>query len=136
MDLRMYSKLVVILFGLVPTTILLLLSFIPLGISFTFIFDDTYDFSILMLAPSLGGIVGYLGMLSICFNVPISKKQQIVCFAIGIITISNVAFGGFPDLNKPYSIGYRYWFSYAFIAPIVVAVYHLLKIIKFDKSVT
>ena len=136
MDLRMYSRLGVLLFGLAPTTILLLLSFIPLGISLSFIFDDTYDFSILMLALPFGGIFGYLGMLSICFNIPISKIQKITCLIIGIVTISYVAIGGIPDFNIPYNIGYRFWFGYAFVAPLVVAIYHLFQMFRSGKSVT
>jgi hypothetical protein len=136
MDLRMYSKLLVITLGLVPTTILLLLSFIPLGISFSFIFDSTYDFSVSLILIPIAGIVGYIGMLSLSFKLPISQMQQRYSLVLGLIAILYVAFGNIPELNKSttqFDIG---MFIYFFLSPSLVAIYHLVKVRNIGRSVT
>ncbi|KXI29142.1 hypothetical protein [Paraglaciecola hydrolytica] len=136
MDLRMYSKLWVILFGLVPTTILLLLSFIPLGISFTLIFDKTYDFSFPLMFVPIAGFLGYIGMLSILFNFSISKNLRMYFLITGILTISYVALSNIPELNKSTTNFDICFFIYFFLAPFLVAIYHLFKIYMSGKSVT
>ena len=122
-----FQTILLVLLGLLPATILLLLSFIPLGIGITFIFDDEFEFSFGLLLPSIAAILGYAGLIISIFRFPVSHILKTAFLCAGISVVLFIAYSGAGDLVKPYNNGLRYWYGYFYLCPVVIAVYLIVR---------
>tara|TARA_Y100000034_G_scaffold79195_1_gene95125 strand:- start:61 stop:516 length:456 start_codon:yes stop_codon:yes gene_type:complete len=131
-----FQTISLVLLGLLPATILLLLSFIPLGIGIIYIFDNEFEFSFGLLMPSIAAVLGYVGLVASIFRFPVSDFLKIAFLCVGISVVLLIAYSGASDLVKPHNTGLRYWYGYFYFCPVLVAVYLIARNLKERESVT
>lgn len=140
MDFR--SQLIIgisILFGWVPSLLLLALACLGLFSGAVSLFDNSFPLSLVFVVLGVMGILGFIGSTAVCWGLKVSYNKRMWFLLCGVlalfITSAWLFLGSYnkPNLHDDLTI---YLFCYVFVCPLLIGSFHVVLHLKGVGKVT
>ena len=126
MDFRALLIGLTTVFAWTPSAILLVLALFGLVSAVINAAEVPFYFTLALILVGLGGVVGFLGLSSVCWGLKLKPIVRQLCLIIGVITLLAVVIIGASSQNKLLHIGFNLVDIYIFIGPLIFGLLHII----------
>jgi hypothetical protein len=114
------------IFAWTPANILLLFACFALYSAIVNIAVVPLSLTLELIFVGVGGILGYVGISAICWDLKLSDKQQLVCLSSGVLALGFTLWKGEVSNNKLLQLGSDWVDWYLFVSPLIFTLLHIV----------